>query len=257
MKRKNLLLLFALAVFFTSCKTGKQLAYFQDLNSNTDKVQQVRIAADNPLKLQPDDQLQIVISSVSPEAAQLFNMMVSPVAAGAGSQLIQNVYTISPSGTVTIPGIGDIKVAGLTTDQAKAVIREAVVPYLKDVVVSTTLVNFRVTIMGEVTRPMTLQITGERMNVLEALGMAGDLTVFAKRNNIKVIRKAGDKMEVANLDLNSSAVMRSPFYNLRQNDVVYVEPLKRKGIQTEGLNVIIPVITSFISLGIIAISRLK
>jgi polysaccharide export outer membrane protein len=111
--------------------------------------------------------------------------------------------------------------------------------------------------MGEVARPITLQVAGERMNLLEALGMAGDLTVFAKRNTIKVLRKASDKVEVATLDLNSSDIMRSPYYNLKQNDIVYVEPLKRKGAQTQNLNILIPIITSFISLGIVALTSLK
>lgn len=257
MKTKLMISLTVVLLFMMSCKTGKQLAYFQDLNENAEKVQQVRTAAENPLRLQPDDQVQIVISSISPEAAQLFNLMGSAIVSGTASQMMQSVYTISPSGNVTIPGIGDIKIAGLTTDQAKAVVKEAVAPYLKDAVVSATLINFRVTIMGEVLRPSTLQVAGEKMNVLEALGMAGDLTVFAKRNNIKVIRKSGDKVEVAHLDLNSSEVMRSPFYNLRQNDIVYVEPIKRKGLQAENLNVVIPIITSFISLGIVALSRLR
>ncbi|MBN8787865.1 MAG: polysaccharide biosynthesis/export family protein [Terrimonas sp.] len=256
MKKESLILLLAVFVF-SSCRIGKQLPYFQDLNVDAARVQEVRVAAENPLKLQADDQVQVVISSVSPEAAQLFNLMGTAVVSGQNSPMMQSLYIVSPSGSITIPGIGDIKVAGLTTDQAKATIREAVVPYLKDAVVSTTLVNFRVTIMGEVNRPSTLQIVGEKINVLEALGMAGDLTVFAKRSNIKVIRKAGDKVEVAHLDLNNSEVMRSPYYNLRQNDVVYVEPIKRKGLQTEGLNVLIPIITSFISLGIVALTRIK
>ncbi len=245
------------SVFLCSCKTGKQLAYFQDLNSVPGKAQEVRIAAESPLRLQANDQMQIVISSVSPEAAQLFNMIGAAVAAGTNSQIMQSVYTISPSGNVTIPGIGDVKVAGLTTDEAKIAIRDAVVPYLKDAVVSASLINFRVTVMGEVARPITLQVAGERMNLLEALGMAGDLTVFAKRNTIKVIRKTSDKAEVATLDLNSSDIMRSPYYNLKQNDIVYVEPVRRKGAQSQNLNIIIPIVTSFISLGIVAISRIK
>mgnify|MGYP001069499916 FL=1 len=244
-------------VFLGSCKTGKQLAYFQDLNSDPGKVQEVRIAAESPLKLQANDQMQIVISSVSPEAAQLFNMMGAAVAAGTNSQVMQSVYTISPSGNVTIPGIGDVKVAGLTTDEAKIAIRDAVVPYLKDAVVSASLITFRVTVMGEVARPITLHVAGERMNLLEALGMAGDLTVFAKRNTIKVLRKTSDKVEVATLDLNNSDIMRSPYYDLKQNDIVYVEPVKRKGAQSQNLNILIPIITSFVSLGIVAISRIK
>jgi polysaccharide export outer membrane protein len=256
-KKINFPFLLFVVLLFGSCRTGKELAYFQDLNSDPGKIQEVRVAAESALKLQANDQMQIVISSVSPEAAQLFNMMGAAVASGTNSQVMQSVYTISPSGNVTIPGIGDVKVAGLTTDEAKMAIRDAVVPYLKDAVVSASLINFRVTVMGEVARPITLQVAGERMNLLEALGMAGDLTVFAKRNTIKVLRKASDKVEVATLDLNSSDIMRSPYYNLKQNDIVYVEPLKRKGAQTQNLNILIPIITSFISLGIVALTSLK
>ena len=256
---KSLLLPLALLLLFSSCRTGKELALFQDLNSEQGaKVQQVRTAAFDPLRLQTDDQLQIVISSISPEASQLFNLMGSAVITGNNNtQNMQSVYTVSPSGNITIPVIGDVKVGGLTTDEAKVEIKKVVSEYLKDAVISVTLINFRVTVMGEVNRPSTFQVAGEKINVLEAIGMAGDLTVFAKRNNIKVIRKAADKVEVAHLNLNNSSVMRSPFYNLRQNDVVLVEPGKRKGLQAEGLNIIVPAATSVLSLIIVALSRLR
>lgn len=248
-----------IAVLASSCRTGKELALFQDINTEeTGKAQEVRTAAFDPLKLQTDDQIQVVISSISPEAAQLFNLMSSAVITGNNNltQNMQSIYSVSPSGNVTIPVIGDVQVAGLTTDEAKAEIKNAVSEYLKDAVVSVSLINFRVTVMGEVLRPSTFQVAGEKINVLQAIGMAGDLTVFAKRSNIKVIRKAGDKVEVAHLNLNNSSAMRSPFYNLRQNDVVLVEPGKRKGLQAEGLNIIVPAVTSVISLAIVALSRL-
>ena len=257
---KSLLILWVFIFFFSSCRTGKELALFQDLNSEQDaKVQQVRTAAFDPLRLQTDDQLQIVISSISPEASQLFNLMGSAVITGNNNstQNMQSVYTVSPSGNITIPVIGDVKVAGLTTDEAKAEIKKVVSEYLKDAVISVALINFRVTVMGEVARPSTFQVAGEKINVLEAIGMAGDLTVFAKRSNIKVIRKAADKVEVAHLNLNNSSVMRSPFYNLRQNDVVLVEPGKRKGLQAEGLNIIVPAATSILSLIIVALTRFR
>ncbi|MCO5240644.1 MAG: polysaccharide biosynthesis/export family protein [Chitinophagaceae bacterium] len=242
-----------------SCRTGKELALFQDLNSEENtQVREVRTAAFDPLRLQTDDQLQIVISSISPEASQLFNLMGSAViTSNNNTQNMQSVYSVSPSGNITIPIIGDVKIAGLTTDEAKAEIKNAVSEYLKDAVISVTLINFRVTVMGEVQRPSTFQVAGEKINVLQAIGMAGDLTVFAKRSNIKVIRKAADKVEVAHLNLNNSSAMRSPFYNLRQNDIVLVEPGKRKGLQAEGLNVIIPAATSIISLIIVALTRLR
>ena len=255
------LVLFITAVSFllSSCRTGKELALFQDLNSEQDaKVQQVRTAAFDPLRLQTDDQLQIVISSISPEANQLFNLMGSAVITGNNNtQNMQSVYSVSPSGNITIPVIGDVTVTGLTTDEAKAEIKKVVSEYLKDAVISVTLINFRVTVMGEVNRPSTFQVAGEKINVLQAIGMAGDLTVFAKRSNVKVIRKAGDKVEVAHLNLNNSSVMRSPYYNLRQNDVVLIEPNKRKGLQAEGLNIIIPAATSILSLIIVALTRFR
>lgn len=244
----------------SSCRAGKELALFQDLNAedNTGQTQEVRAAAFDPLRLQTDDQLQIVISSISPEASQLFNLMGSAVVTGNNNltQNMQSVYTVSPTGNITVPVVGEVKVTGLTTDEAKDEIKKAVSEYLKDAVISVSLINFRVTVMGEVLRPSTFQVAGEKINVLQAIGMAGDMTVFAKRSNVKVIRKAGDKVEVAHLNLNNSSAMRSPFYNLRQNDIVLVEPGKRKGLQAEGLNIIVPAITSVISLAIVALSRL-
>lgn len=249
-----------LIILVSSCSTGKRLALFQDLNTEQvgDDTQEVRTAAFEPLRLQTDDQLQIVISSISPEASQLFNLMGSAVITGNNylAQNMQSVYSVSPSGSITIPVIGEVSVAGLTTEEAKNEIKKAVSEYLKDAVISVTLINFRITVMGEVSRPASFQVAGEKINVLEAIGMAGDLTVFAKRDNIKVIRKAGDKVEVAHLNLNNSSAMRSPFYNLRQNDVVLVEPGKRKGLQAEGLNIIVPATTSLISLIIVALTRL-
>jgi len=256
--RKVFIVLLILA-FFASCRTGKKLALFQDLNVEGVKKQEVRIAAFEPLRLQTDDQIQVVISSISPEAAVMFNLMGTTVNNGTANttQMVQSVYTISPSGNITIPGIGDIKVQGLTTDEAKVAVKKVVVDYLKDAVVSVTLINFRVTIMGEVNRPSTYQVAGEKINILQALGMAGDLTVFAKRDNIKVFRKGDDKVEVGTINLNTSDAMRSNFYNLKQNDVVIVEPAKSKGLQAEGLNIIVPAATSILSLIIVALTRIR
>lgn len=244
------------AFFASSCGTGKKLAFFKDLNSDDSKKQEVRTAAEAPLRLQSDDQVQVVVSSISPEAAIMFNLMGTSVMNGANTpQMMQSVYTITPSGNITIPGIGDIKVAGLTTDEAKLAIKNVVAEYLKDAVISVTLVNFRITVMGEVARPATYPVGGEKINVLQALGMAGDMTVYGNRANVKVFRKGADRIEVGTLNINNSNVMRSPFYDLRQNDVVLVEPTKRKGLQADGLNIIVPAATSILSLIIVAITR--
>lgn len=247
----------AAIVCLVSCKTGKEMAYFQDLNEESPKTD-VRVAAYEPLRLQPDDQLQVVISSISPQAQQLFNLMGAAMVSNTGpTQNVQSLYVVSPTGNITIPVIGDVKVSGLTTDEAKIEIKRVVAEYLKDAVVSVTLVNFRITVMGEVLRPSTFQIAGEKINVLQAIGMAGDLSIYARRKYIKVIRKGDDNVQVGILNLNDSKVMRSPFYNLRQNDVVLVEASKKKGLQAENLSIIIPAATSIISLIIVALTRIR
>lgn len=247
---KLLVGLLAISVTLFSCGVGKQLAYLQDLTDTT-RIQEVRIAATEPLKLQPDDQVQVTITSKSPEGAALFAMMGTNITSGTTNQMVQNVYTISSKGTITVPLIGDLVIGGLTTEQAKEVVQKEAVEYVKDAMVGLSLMNFRITVMGEVAHPTTLQVAGEKVNVLEALGMAGDLTVFGKRNNIKVIRKAGDKVEVAHLNLNNSKVMRSPFYNLKQNDIVYVEPVKRKGFAAETSLGLLPTILSIATVGLL------
>lgn len=172
MKRTHLL--FFLVIFFASCNTGKKLIFFEDLNSDVAKKQEVRTAAYEPLRLQADDQVQVIISSITPEAAIIFNQMGASAVSGTNNapQQMQNIYTVSPSGNITIPGIGDIKVAGLTTDEAKVAIKNVIVEYLKDAVVSVTLVNFKITVMGEVAKPATYPVAGEKINLLQALGMA-------------------------------------------------------------------------------------
>lgn len=235
-----------------SCRTSKQLAYLQDL-SDTTRIQQVRIAAASPILLQPDDQIQVSISSLVPEATTLFNMMGTAITTGTNSQILQNVYTVTKDGNVTLAVVGDVHIAGLSIEEAKEKIKSVVVEYLKDAVVNVSLMNFRITVIGEVTKPSTLQVAGEKINVLEALGLAGDLTVYGKRTTVKVIRKAGDKVEVGHLNLNNSKMMRSPFYNLKQNDIVYVEPVRRKGLLAETSMGILPTVLSLASVVILAI----
>jgi polysaccharide biosynthesis/export protein len=219
----------------------------------------------NPIRLQADDQLQITISSTTPEASQFFNLMTAnpsstsvagTSSASAPSQSFANVYAIATNGNITLPVLGEVVTAGLTTEQVRLKIDGLLADYLKDAVVSVRLINFKVTVIGDVSRPVVVPVQGEGMNILEALGAAGDMTVFGKRYNVKVMRKVGDEMEVAHLNLNSSKAMQSPYFQLRQNDVVYVEPNKNKGILGESWVLWVPVITSILSLILVAITSI-
>lgn len=263
--------LFSLSIllFFTlySCQNSKQLTYFKDL-SDTSKVYSLDVPVIRPIKLQFDDQIQIIISSSAPEAVQFFNLMSiaqQNVVASSGvsgapqypSQSFANTYAVNRSGYITLPVLGDILVMGLTLEQLKELLSYRLKDYLKDVVISARLTNFKVTVIGDVQRPTTIPVQGESINVLEALGIAGDLTVYGKRYNIKVVRRVAERIEVANLNLNSSTVLQSPFFQLQQNDVVYIEPNKNKGLLGEGWNMWIPVITSVLTLFVVTISNLR
>ncbi len=241
-----------IAALMGSCTVGKQLSYLQDVNDTT-RIQELRTAAFEPLKLLQDDQVQVTITSRSEEGTALFSMTGTAISSGTTNQVVQNVYTINSQGIINIPMLGEIQIAGLTTEQARLKVQEEAVQYIRDAMVGLSLMNFRVTVMGEVARPATLQVAGEKVNVLEALGMAGDLTVFGKRATVKVIRKTGDKVEVGHLNLNNSKLLTSPFYNLRQNDIVYVEPFRRRASVAETTLEVIPITVSALTLILLAI----
>jgi polysaccharide export outer membrane protein len=146
--------------------------------------------------------------------------------------------------------------AGLTTEELKASISEKLKEYLKDPIVTTRLTNFKVTVIGEVGKPVVVPVGGQTINVLEAIGAAGDMTVNGIRKNVKVIRKLPDgSTEVAVLNFNKTNVLQSPWFQLRQNDIVYVQPNKSKGILGSRASVWVPIITSIIYTAAIFITR--
>jgi polysaccharide export outer membrane protein len=247
---------------FYSCQTSRQLPYFKDL-PETQPVSKIATLPYEPLQLQANDEVQVTISSPSAEASHFFNLasISSPVVAGTAplsgsSQALSNLYHVSYTGNITIPVLGNIRVAGLTTEQVKFDIMERLKEYLKDAVVTVTLTNFKVTVIGEVNRPVVIPVNGQSINVLEAVGASGDMTVFGIRKNVKVIRKLPDgTTEVAILDFNKSDVMQSPYFQLKQNDIVYIQPNKNKGIQGTKSGIWIPIITTLISVAAIIITR--
>lgn len=232
-------------VLIWGCENTKQMSYFQDLNDslNTQSVLQYPY---KPLRLQVDDQVQIVISSTSPESSQYFNLSASSMSSSVGSpgQSTINAYSVSSKGEITMPVFGDVYVLGLTTEELKDHISKLLLPYLKDGVVSVRLANFKVTVIGDVSRPTVVPVGGERINLLEAIGACGDLTIYGKRTNVRVLRKTGDSVTVEHLNFTTSKMFQSPYFQLRQNDVVYVEASKSKAIRTESALILIPILAS-------------
>jgi polysaccharide biosynthesis/export protein len=263
-KKKSFYIVTILFAIFSlySCKTSRQLPYFKDL-PDTAAVSKINTLPYEPLKLQTNDEVQVTISSTSPEASQFFNLMAitpSPSASGTmttnQSQGYINLYRVSGNGFITLPVLGDIMAAGFTTEELKSNISEKLKDYLKDAVVIARLTNFKVTVIGEVGQPVVIPVNGQTINVLEAIGAAGDMTVFGIRNNVRVIRKLPDgNTEVAILNFNKSDLLKSPYFQLKQNDIVYVQPNKSKGILGTRTNVWLPIVTGIISIAAIIITR--
>lgn len=250
----------ALLVVFglSSCVNSRELVYFQDLNSRADSARLETYAA----AVRPGDVLSIQVSSLSPEASSFFN----PYAAQAmGGQPIQTSsisplpaatgYLVAADGTITLPLLGAVAVAGKTNVQVADLLRDRLKTYLKEPTVSVRNQNFRITVLGEVARPSLFNISNEQITLPEALGLAGDLTIYGRRTNVLVVREENGQRTYARLDLTKRDVFRSPYYNLHPNDVIYVEPGKARVASTDRVYQIIPIVLSALSFIAIIVTR--
>lgn len=223
---------FALLVL-ASCHSSEKVIYFQDLQSGeslpTQPVQ--------TLTLQPGDKVGIIVSSAAtPQVAARYNLSFSQYQVGTatgGSQAYTTVYTVDENGDVTIPSLGRVHVAGLTrTEAAERVQTMLHNGLLNDAVVTINSYERYVTVMGEVKNPGRVAIQRDNMTLLEAIGAAGDLTIYGRRDRVLVLRQEGNQTKSYYVDLRSKDLLNSPVYNLRQNDYVYVEQNKMRTDQT-------------------------
>lgn len=236
MKVKFLLILSA-AFMLCSCTTSRKLTYFQDIPQGNQPVD-VDIAPFVEPRIQADDILAINVNTVDPEAAQVINVRNTLRASNNSNNNSESLgsggYLVDKAGMVEIPVLGKIKLAGLTTYEAKELIHRRAAEFYKDPVVNVRFSNFRVTVLGEVNRPATYTVPYERVTLLDAIGYAGDLTAFGKRGNVMLIRKNEQgKSQAVRLNLKEKELMKSPYFYLKQNDVVYVEPSKARGLSTD------------------------
>jgi polysaccharide export outer membrane protein len=186
------------------------------------------------LKIQPDDVLSITVSSLNPEANMLFNNGVMPSAVGSTSAAVTRApegYLVDKNGEINFPVLGKVKLLGLTKEQATEKMTAEINKNVKNPIVNVKFLNFRITVIGEVNRPSSFTVPSERISLLEALGLAGDMTVYGKRENVLIIREQSGKRTVNRVNLSNKSILNSPDFYLQQNDVVYVEPAKLKAIQ--------------------------
>jgi polysaccharide export outer membrane protein len=209
--------------------------------------------------IERNDLLSVTISSPNAAASQPFNTVVTVSTQTLGYTATQAAgYLVDHDGYIDLPMLGRIKAAGLTKQALKENITKVLVDnkYLLFPVVSVRYLNFKVTVLGEVARPTVVNVPDEKINILEALGFAGDLTIYARRDNIALIREEQGKRIVRRLDLNSGNLLTSPYYYLLSGDIIYVEPNKSKVSQASNTRTWLPAILSALGLVVILVDRL-
>lgn len=252
-----LLFSFFIAIIFTSCTSTRKVAYFSDVQ---DSARIVSKAGLEPV-IQKKDILSITVSSLSNEATVIFNtpnLPITPNAVTSPNTPQTAGYLVSDDGTIRFPVLGDIQAAGLTQKQLEINIRDLLIhrKLLYDPIVTARFLNFRVTVLGEVNHPGVITVPSEQISILEAIGDAGDLTIYGLRNNVILVRQEGPDKLITRLDLQSSKILQSPYYWLKSNDVIYVEPAKDKVASTSLFQQRIPIILSGLSLLIILLTNL-
>lgn len=226
---KHLLLyLFLSVLLLTSCNTSKKIIYFQDVQVNAP----VAVAPPEDITVQPKDQISIVVSSKDPELAALFNLTRVQYRVGSTDQMNGNNngeisgYTLDDAGTIDFPVLGNLTVAGMTRSRIAALVKQRLKEenLVNDPVVTVEFMNLSFSVLGEVKNPGKYSISKDNMTLLEAISMAGDLTIYGKRDAIFVIREEEGERVTHWVDLRSCEIFKSPVYYLKQNDVVYVQP---------------------------------
>ena len=231
MKFKYFILLL-MTIFACSCSHYKDIPYFQ----NAAEFDGSKGAMLYDMKIKPKDQLSIYVSCPTDQEAALqfrvsnpsvIDYTKSPIRVGASSNLSRS-YIVENDGSIEYPLIGKIHLEGLTIEQAQAHIKEEITSYFqkgKEFFVNVYLRNYNITVMGEVKDPNTFEVSRNKCTVLEALAMAGDMTIYGKRDNVKILRELPDgTYEVHELDMRDANILNSPYYYLQQRDIVYVEP---------------------------------
>lgn len=238
------------------CRSNKTIPYFKNIPSEEyNKIKQTTY--EEPTIL-PDDILDIQIqtadnnASQSVNAAATNNSIVSP-----GGVARANGFVVDKNGEVELPIIGVVKIGGLTTFEARNLLREKAKRFFVDPTVQVRFVNFKITVIGEVNRPSSYTMPNEKVNILDAIGLAGDLTIYGKRENVLLIRETPKGKEMIRFNLNDSKLFTSPYYYLKQNDIIYVEPSKGKIASADASRFsVIAIFASLLSTAALIITRL-
>ena len=210
-------------------KGYQQISYYQDLDRSGTAPEAIKNY--QPLKIQPGDILGINVNSLNPEASSVFNTSINHVNGNNLDNSAANPvfgFKVDASGQVTLPYLGNLSVVGMTTDELAKDLTAKLHDYLKSPIVNVRILNFKISVLGDVVKPDVYTVQNEHININEALSMAGDLNITAKRNDVLLIREENGQRQFVSIDLTKKDVFDSPYYYLHNNDVIYVNPDKTK-----------------------------
>jgi polysaccharide export outer membrane protein len=256
MYRKFVYFLFVVAIF-TSCVNTQKAVYF---NGQGDATLPSNITIPQTI-ISTNDLLSITVTSLSPSASAVFNAPNVTYSNNTtnitGGPVQASGYLVDAEGNIQFPILGTIKAAGLTESALRSQIIRGILDkkLLVDPIVTVRHLNFKVTVLGEVGNPTVINVPSEKITLLEALGLAGDVTIYGKRENVLVIREEGGQKIIKRLNLNTSEIFNSPYYYLRSNDIVYVEPNKAKVAGSSRSYQLLPIILSGLSFAAIIVDR--
>lgn len=246
LKRKTILTILSFFLLIISgCATKKEIIYFQDIDS----IKNMDAPDEFIPEIEVNDVLRIDVSSLNDELVKPFRMDISSQGMGGGTANNSLMgYLVDDKGYIKFPVLGKLEVRGKTRGEVEEMISSELERYVKDAVVRVRIMNFKVTVMGEI-GSRVIEVTDGRISVPQALAMSGDITYDGKRNNILVIRNHQGELSYERIDLTSASVFNNPYYYLKQNDIVYVEPTYRKvksaGFITSWQGIVSIVTTAF------------
>ena len=240
MKKINIILIVSTLLIFTGCTTQKKLAYFNTVTASSAESINAQLKNERAdARILTDDRLSITVSALDPNAVAIYNLPFVSFASPGSDQIyaspVLQSYLVNSQGNINFPVLGEIKLEGLTLTEAGNLIKNKLAEHVADPIVNIQFVNFRITVLGEVLRPGQFPVTSERVTILDALGLAGDMTAYGRRDNVLLTRNNNGKLEFARINLNSDEVFKSPYFYLQQNDVIYVEPNTVKSISSQDI----------------------
>lgn len=261
MLRKSMMLLLVVVAMLTSCVSRKELAYFRSVTAESAEEVNKNFESQPEPRVKVNDALVITVSALDPEAVVPYNLPYVAYATPTSSMIPTTpsfqYYTVDGNGDINFPVLGKLRVVDMTLSEVIKMLEDKLRAQIVDPIVTMRFLNARVTVLGEVRNPGTYYLNNGRISILEALGMAGDMTQYARRDNVLITRENNGKLEFARLDLRGDDIFTSPYFYLQQNDVVVVEPNQARTTSNQSISLWLSMVGTLSSATTVVVSVLS